>query len=136
MAPSSRLSLCPNRGMNMYYSPKQPISVLVIKLGYFLPSPLQVLPADLKRKKKSLLGSSIQSLGQKLPLKSAHTGLPLLNDNSKSWFKNGKQILFPGRLLAFIPIKLLRWHRAFPPLLSEYESDYCTGFFTQICALK
>lgn len=48
----------------MYYSPKQPVSVLVIQLGSFLPSPLQVLPADRKRK-KSLLGSSIQSLGQK-----------------------------------------------------------------------
>lgn len=35
----------------MYYSPEQPVSVLVIKLGSFPPSPLQILQAGLEGKK-------------------------------------------------------------------------------------
>lgn len=35
----------------MYYSLQQPVSVLLVKLASFPPSQLQMLPADLKRKK-------------------------------------------------------------------------------------
>lgn len=100
----------------MYYSPKQPVSVLIVKLGFCPPSQLQV-SADLKRKKKHYWKAVSSPLGKKLVFnKSAHTDLQFLNSNSKCWFKNGKQIVFPRRLQTFIPIKLLRWHRAFPPL--------------------
>lgn len=103
-------------GINVCYSPKQPVSVLVIKLGSFPPSPLQILPADLKRKYHYWEAVS-NPLGKKLALhKAAQTGLSFLNGNSKSWFKKRKQIVLPGRLQGFIPIKLLRCHRAFAPL--------------------
>lgn len=110
-------------GINIVYYPStlqdsQSVSVLVIKLDSLPSSVLQRLPADHKGENHDWEAVA-HPLGKKPALhKAAQPGLPFLNGNSKSWFKKGKKkkVMFPGRLQALTPIKLLRWHRAFPPL--------------------